>query len=138
MAHAPWVFNNGMIVTGLLVLLYGGYLVLRSGNKVSTMGGVFTIVSGFFLFLIGVYPSGSYPHFFVSFYFFTQMDIAMGVCGIGLIKGNNNSLGKTLISLSIIGPIMALMVPWPSTALLESFGIIIMNIWTLLMLRVKH
>lgn len=138
LSRVPWVFNYGMMFTGLLIAGYGFYLVSESNNKITTVGSAFTIISGAFLTLIGAYPTGTYPHYFVSVYFFTQTDVAIGTWGLGLIRGENKDLGRIFFALSIVGPIIAALVDWPSTAVAETYGILIMNIWVVLMLRLKH
>jgi len=117
---------------------YGLYLISVSSNKVMTVGSAFTLISGVFLMLIGVYPTGTYPHYFVSVYFFTQTDIAIGTWGLGIIKSGKKELGKILLGLSILGPLIASVVEWPSTAVVEAYGILIMNIWVFLMLRLEN
>lgn len=137
LSRIPWVFNYGMMFTGVLIMGYGFYLVSQSMNKIATVGSAFTIISGLFLMLIGVYPTGTYPHYFVSVYFFTQTDIAIGTWGLGLLRGENRDIGRTLVGLSIVGPIVAALIDWPSTAVVEAYGILIMNIWVVLMTRLR-
>ena len=137
LSQTAWVFNYGMIFTGLLIAGYGVYLVSVSGNKIMTVGSAFTIISGAFLALIGAYPTGTYPHYFVSVYFFTQTDVAIGTWGLGLFREGKKDLGGILLALSIGGPIIASLIDWPSTAVVEAYGILIMNIWVALMLRLK-
>ena len=51
-ANVPWVFNDGMMFNGLLVLLYGVYLVYISFNKEGTVGGASMMITGVFLMLL--------------------------------------------------------------------------------------
>ena len=135
LSQVSWVFNYGMILNGMLIVAYGIYLISISGNKLMTVGSAFTVISGAFLALIGAYPTGTYPHYFVSVYFFTQTDVAIGTWGLGLIRGGKKDFGMVLLALSIVGPIIASLIDWPSTAVVEAYGILIMNIWVALMLR---
>jgi hypothetical membrane protein len=96
------------------------------------------LISGVALFLIGKYPSGTDPHYLVSVWFFAQTDLAIGAWGLGLVKGENRTVGWILLALSVVGPIGAVLVNWPSTAVVEAYGILIMNSWVVLMLRLKH
>lgn len=137
LSDVPWVFNYGMMFTGLLIIGYGFYLVNASKNKIQTVGSAFTISSGVFLVLIGVFPSGIKHHFFVSVWFFTQTDIAIGTWGLGLLKGDYDSTGKLLLGMSIVGPLIAAIIDWPSTAVVEAYGILIMNIWVILMAKIR-
>jgi hypothetical membrane protein len=94
LSQVAWVFNNGMMFNGLLIAGYGFYLVSESSNKITTVGSAFTIISGAFLMLIGAYPTGTYPHYFVSVYFFAQTDIAIGTWGLGLIRTGKKIIKK--------------------------------------------
>lgn len=135
LSSVPWVFNYGMMFTGVLIVLYGVYLVRVSSNKIMTVGSAFTMVSGMFLVLIGVFPTGIKHHFFVSVWFFTQTDIAIGTWGLGLVKGGHKGTGNLLLGMSVFGPLIAALVDWPSTAVVEAFGILIMNVWVVMMSR---
>jgi hypothetical protein len=48
--------------------------------------------------------------------------------GLGLIRDEKKDLGWTFLALSIVGPIIAGLVNWPSTAVVEAYGILNMNI----------
>ena len=132
-ATDAWFFSKGMIITGLMIVLYGVYLVHESFNKPTTVGAAFLMITGVFLTLIGMFPSGTKHHYFVSVWFFIQSDLSILACGTGLIGGKKDGLGKLFVALGILGPLLAYVVPWPSTAVVEAFGIIIMNIWIALM-----
>ena len=129
----PWVFNNGMMFTGLLIMVYGVYLTSISLNQSMKIGSWFTVVSGLALFLIGLYPTGTSPHFLVSVWFFGQTDLAIGAWGLGL--RDRFEVGWLFLVMSVMGPIGAILVPWPSTAVVEAYGIVLMNIWVVLMTR---
>jgi hypothetical membrane protein len=135
LASASWIFNKGLMFTGLLIICYSFYLVSISDNKPSTVGGCFLLITGVFLVLIGVFPSGTPHHYFVSVWFFTQADLSIIATGIGLAQTVNKRYGLVFLGLGLVGPIIAYVVDWPSIAVLEVYGIIIMNIWVILMMR---
>jgi len=137
-ATDAWLFSNGMILTGLVIVLYGIYLVQESFNKPTTVGAAFLLITGGFLTLIGVFPSGTDPHFFVSVGFFTMSDLAILAWGSGLLGGEQDVFGKIYVGLGILGPIMTAIIPWPSIAVVEAFGILTMNMWVALMYRYPH
>lgn len=69
-ANDPWIFNFGMMLNGLLVLLYGLYLVYVSFNKRGSVGGAFMMITGVsFLALSGVFPreQGIIPSSLIGF-----------------------------------------------------------------------
>ncbi len=69
-ANTPWVFNVGMIMTGIMIVLFGFYLQEVIINIVSRLGSVSMMVTGVFLMLIGLFPEGTIYHFRVSVGFF--------------------------------------------------------------------
>jgi hypothetical membrane protein len=100
----------------------------------SKLGGLSTIITGIALLLIGIYPSGTGPHYLVSLWFFIQGDLSIGAWGLGLWD-EKRVIAWVLLFISILGPIGAFYVSWPSTAVVEAYGIILMNVWTILMSR---
>ena len=137
MSLDSWVFNKGMMLTGLMIVFYGVYLISISQNKPSTLGGGFMLITGIFLMLIGVFPSGTQHHYFISVWFFTQADLSIIAWGLGLVGSINKQYGRIFLGLGLIGPIIAYVVSWPSIAVVEVYGILIMNIWVVLMTRLR-
>jgi len=137
-ANVPWVYNYGLIITAIFVVLYSVYLILDAKNKMEVVGGAFVAIAGIFLALIGVYYAGTRPHVFVSTWFFVQMDLAMLIYSLGLLFERLKVYGFLLIVMSVIGPVVALLVKWPSAATLEVFGIIIIDLWVFLMIGVHR
>ena len=134
LASNPWVFNKGMIFIGIMIIVYGYNLTKLSLNRMSKLGSLFTILTGLALLLIGIYPSGTSPHYLVSIWFFAQGDLSIGAWGLGLWD-ERKYMAWVFLTLSILGPIGAIIVNWPSIAIVEAYGILLMNIWTVLMSR---
>ncbi|MEM2722496.1 MAG: DUF998 domain-containing protein, partial [Thermoplasmata archaeon] len=78
--------------------------------------------------LIGSYHSGTRPHTFVSSWFFIQSLISFVTLSFALIFLKKKILGFTLLSISLISPLIAYLVPWQSVAETETFGIVIVDI----------
>jgi hypothetical membrane protein len=135
-AENPWIFNNGLEVTGLLALVYSITLIVESKNKVETVGGAFMFTAAIFLALIGLYPSGTPPHSFISTWFFAQADLAIATWGIGLVLRGRKSLGILSTAIGIFGPLSANAIRWPSTAALEAYGIFLIDVWVFIMQKV--
>jgi hypothetical membrane protein len=136
LAVDPGVYNVGMMTLGALIVLYSLRCLDDSVNKLETVGGAFLAIAGVFLVFIGVYPSGTGPHGFVSYWFFTQTDLAIAAWGLGLLGRGEKDLGAVVTALGFLGPVVAFLVPWPSTAAAEAFGVVVMNVWVVLMQRV--
>lgn len=135
-AFHPGVYNIGMMASGFLVLLYSLRCIEDAVNKLETVGGAFLAVAGTFLVFIGIYPSGTEAHGFVSFWFFAQANLAIMAWGLGLLLRGEKELGLVVSGLGFVSPVVAYLVPWPSTAMLEAFGIVVMNLWVVFMQRV--
>jgi len=134
-ASQPGIYNYGLMITGAIASLYALSLIDDAGNKVEVVGGGFMLIAGVFLVLIGVYPSGTRPHTFISTWFFMQADLAIFTWGVGLMLEKRRSLGGVSIAMGLLGPTAAMVIPWPSTAVLEAYGIILISIWVILMLK---
>lgn len=135
-AENPLFYNHGMIMLGFLSLLYSLSLIRDAVNKVEAVGGAFMFTAGIFLALIGVYPSGTRPHNFVSTWFFTQTDLAIITWGIGLLFSDWKIMGMVFTGMAILGTLAAAIIEWPSVAVLEAYGIVLIDAWIVLMLKV--
>ena len=129
----PWIYNYGLIITSVFVDLYSINLLLNSRNRIESFALAFVLVAGLFLALIGIYHAGTRPHVFVSTWFFVQMDMALIAWGIGSLMGSNRGLGLFSLLLGVLAPIPALLIPWPSAATEEAYGILVIDAWVLVM-----
>ncbi len=136
LATDPGFFNTGLIGLGGLFALYALTLIQDAMNKVEAVGGAFAVVAGVFLTLIGVYPSGTAPHAFVALWFFVQADLAITAWGVGMLLSGWDRVGALFLGLGVGGPLIAVAAPWPSLAVLEAFGIALIDVWVALLLRV--
>lgn len=130
-----WIFNWGITAAGALALLYSIYLIASSRGKLETLASTIFLLSSFHLTLIGLFPEGTYPHLFVSYWFFTSAGVAILAFGAAFLARRDLSLGILFTLLSLIGFICAVIVPWPSIGSLEVFEIILISLWAILMLR---
>lgn len=135
-AKMPWIYNYGLISVGILILLYSLYLLLESRNKLESMGSSFMFVAGIFLILIGLFPSGTKPHNFVSTWFFIQADFAIVAWGLGLIVRKLVKLGSLITIMGLLSPVFAMLIEWPSAATIEAYGIIVIDIWVVILTKI--
>lgn len=127
-ANDPWLFNTGMILTGVMIVLYAVYLLNTSINKTGKIGGASMALTGFMLMMIGFFPEGTPYHYLVSVWFFSQGALTVLIWGLALIGDENwKRYGVIFIFLGVVGPLVAVVVPWPSTAVAEAYGILILN-----------
>lgn len=135
-ANKPWIYNVGLIIVGIITCIYSLYLTYASSSKVHTFASALIFVAGIFLALIGIFPSGTKPHTFVSTWFFIQMWLALVISLIGMVLDRRTVYSVVLGLISIIGPLGALSFKWPSIALLEVYGIILIDIYLIVLLSV--
>ncbi len=123
----PEIYNFGLIIEGILIAFLSSLFIDISKNKIEIAGLSFFIISGLFLALIGIYHEGTYPHNFVSIWFFILSSISYITVGISLLiqKINHGIIITALIPLSWI---IFIIVPWQSVAEDEIFGIIVIEI----------
>lgn len=132
-AYDPWIYNVGLLATGIVVSIYALYLAYASTGKISLYASAFIFIAGIFLALIGVFPSGTRPHTFVSSWFFVQMWMAILVSSVDFLAKRRLLPGTVLLTISIVGPLGALLIKWPSVALLEIYGIILIDVYVIIL-----
>ncbi|MDK6028650.1 DUF998 domain-containing protein [Ignisphaera sp. 4213-co] len=132
-ANNPWIYNIGLIVTGVITCLYALYIAYVANSKVYVYASALLFVAGIFLALIGIYPSGTRPHTFVSTWFFIQMLLAIIATAIGMAVEHRIVYSIVFGVVAIAGPLGAIFLKWPSVALLEIYGIVLIDICVVLM-----
>jgi len=130
-----WIFNSGLIIAGVLALLYSMYLLLASRSRLGILASSIFFLSAIHLILIGLFPEGTYPHLFVSIEFFTLAGLAVLFYGIALLAERIKAIGAASILLAAAGFSGAILIPWPSIGLLEVYAICLLTIWIVLMLK---
>lgn len=132
-ANKPWIYNIGLITIGIMMCIYSIYLTYTAGNKAHTYASALFFIAGIFLALIGVYPSGTRPHTFVSTWFFIQIWLAIIASAIGMAIDREIINGVVLGVIAVIGPLGALAIKWPSVALQEIYGVILIDIYAIIL-----
>ncbi|AFZ69883.1 putative membrane protein [Caldisphaera lagunensis DSM 15908] len=127
----PFIYNVGMIITGSLIFIFSIFIAFYSRNVIEAIGGSYFSLSGIFLILIGIYHEGTYPHIFVSLWFFILASISIFILGISLIKIYRNR-GLFLTIFPILAWIFSYFIPFSSTAETELYGILAIEISVLL------
>ena len=134
-ACCPYVYNYGLIIVGILVFSWSIFLYMVAENKLETIGAGYVALMGVFLSLIGLFPSGTSPHVFVSSWFFIQSNLAFILLGAGIAR-RSSRWGKALLTIELLAfPIAGLIqvvIDWPSAAVIEAYGIIIIDIGVIL------
>ena len=123
----PWIYNVGLMIEGILIAILSSFFILRARNTIEIVGSSFFIISGLFLALIGIYHEGTYPHDFVSIWFFILATISYTAIGFSIILINIKT-GISLLVILVIAWILFAIIPWGSVAENEIFGIIVIEI----------
>lgn len=123
----PIIYDGGMIVTSFLIVSFSALMIQSSRNKLEITGESFFIISGLFLALIGIYHEGTYPHAFVSIWFFILSSISYATIGIALIETSEKKFGTLMLAIITISWTAYSLIPWGSVAEGEIFGIIVIN-----------
>ena len=72
----------------------------------------------------------------VSIGFFLQFDLVIIAWGLGLLLRGLKGVGMLFSVIGILGPLAALTIEWPSIAIMETFGILIIDLWVIIMIKV--
>jgi len=123
------VFDIGLIVLAIVIWLMSLSIVALAKNKVQVFGGAFWFVAGIFLALIGYYHEGTYPHNFVSVWFFVQGALAISIVGIGSYVDGDVKASVIQLIIAILMPLGAITIHFPSAATIEVYEIAIMDVW---------
>ncbi|GAB6148611.1 DUF998 domain-containing protein [Stetteria hydrogenophila] len=136
-ARHPWLFNYGLVATGVLVAAFSACPYSLARDKLEVLGAGLLQVAGVFLALIGLFPEGTRPHAFVSVWFFIQMDAALAVLAAGAYRATRDPRALAALALSLAGfPVYAaveLALGWPSIASAEAYGAIVIDAATILL-----
>jgi len=134
-ACCPRLYNYGLVATGILMLVYSLCIYNSTTSRLGAVGASHLALSGVFLSLIGVFHEGTRPHTFVSAWFFIQSYAAYTIIGLALLH-EDPRIGRGILAVSIaslpIAVAVELAVGWPSAATLEAYGIIVLDVYTVL------
>lgn len=135
-AKNPWIYNYGLIVASLFVVLLSLDMILISRTKIGVVGASYISISGVFLALIGIFPAGTRPHTFISTWFFIQAFTGFLIYGLGEFRKDLGYLAIIIVTF-MAGLLGALLIRWPSAATIEAYEIILLTIASLAY-AVKH
>ncbi|MGB9726925.1 MAG: DUF998 domain-containing protein [Nitrososphaeria archaeon] len=127
-----YIFNTGLILTGIVFAIYAGFLGRVSKNRVSAMASGVAILAAAHLIMIAVFPSGTEPHRFVSLEFFLLAAATIFFMSISFYADGEKFYGTSSTIIFLAGILGSALIEWPSTALLEIYDIMLLTIWTIL------
>ena len=135
-ARYPWVFNLGMVVSGVLVVALGIVVYSLSVSRLEAAGSTLLSEAGVFLALVGMFPEGTRPHSFVAAWFFLQLYASYIVLGAALSRRSLVE-GPALATIGALAAPLAslveLLVGWPSVAMLETYAVLAADVGVVLL-----
>lgn len=134
-ASSP-LFNNGLIIAGILGSMFGLIHARNSRNRIETAGSLLYLITSFNLALIGLYPVGTSLHMPLSVSFFLLLSYTLFLHGTGTIRSGITRGGLISIWLGIIHATSwllwaVLLDAYLAIAAPEIVGTIIIGGWTL-------
>ena len=126
-----WVLNSSLVVSSILAIYYSAGLLREARNSVERAGiGIF-IVGLVFLALIGIFPEGTWPHYYVSWGFFVSASVGFLIAGLGAGLSGDRSIALFTVVVFTAGWILALwaMRHFRGVAVAEFVGVFGMIIW---------
>ena len=124
-----WVFNVGLMISASLGAAYVACLLKAFRGSLTHLATGVYLVAIINLFLIGVFPEGTEPHWTVSYEFFLLMlfTYLLNVPALWLEGLRRHALfNLALFALGLGG---SLAINWPSIAALELYNIALMGAW---------
>ncbi|WP_297417668.1 DUF998 domain-containing protein [Thermococcus sp.] len=126
-----WVLNISLITTAVLIIYYaiGLFALLRNG--VEKAGVVIFVLGLVFLALIGFFPEGTSPHYYVSWAFFVTTSVGLLVAGLGMGLSGRRGLATFTVVIFTLGWILGLWAKghYHGVAVAESIGAVTFALW---------
>ena len=129
-----WIFCAGLILSGLLALLFSYYLLSISDGMGEKAGSSLFFAASVFLALIGIFPEGTAPHFAISLSFYILGAASIAVFGTVLIIEKNGIYGSISLLILISAFCMVLIPKWSAIAIPETIGASAISAWVYLMI----
>ncbi len=97
-----WVMNSAFVIASALGIYYALGSLRELKNFVQKLGvGIFG-AGLLFLALIGIFPEGTSPHYYVSWAFFITASLGMLITGIGFYVEEDRKFGAFTVILFLI------------------------------------
>jgi hypothetical membrane protein len=103
---SPLFFNTGVILSGILLLLFSIGLIIKFKNDELVPKLLF--VSSFFLMGVGIFPLPGSDHIFTSGVFFLSFVIFFLIFGLSYIKDETY---KTMSKIALVIAIISILTP---------------------------
>lgn len=101
-AHRAWIFNGGLILSGLFYLVFASGVFVNSTHWIESIGALVIGFVYFLTILIGIFPYPTPPHGPIALVQFLLIPIGLWIYGVGNVRRGASRLGATTIGLGIV------------------------------------
>jgi hypothetical membrane protein len=101
-AHRAWIFNGGLILSGLCYLVFASGVFTNSVHRIESIGALVIGFVYFLTILIGVFPYPTPLHDPIALVQFLLIPVGLWTYGTGNIRRGASRLGTTTIGLGIV------------------------------------
>ncbi|MFB6308802.1 MAG: DUF998 domain-containing protein [Haloarculaceae archaeon] len=131
------LFNGGLIVAGLLGVVFCYALWAARENLIETAGVVVFGATMAAMAGVGVFPQGTELHFWVAVRFYLLLSVSLWVYGAGNYQAGHERRGVLTLALGVLN--LLTWVAWattgsltrPGLAIPETVGALVLAVWAL-------
>jgi len=126
-----WVLNTAFVISALLGIYYAVGLLGESRNRIEKAGICIFAVGLGFLAMIGIFPEGTGPHYYVSWAFFITASIGFLITGVGFWAAGERNAFLFTSALFVTGWCLALWAHghFKGVAVAEFIGAFTISLW---------
>jgi len=132
--EAASIFNSGLVVGGVLAMIFAFGLMQILKKQVLGFSGTFTLIlAALSLSAIGLFPeSAGRIHFYVSISFFALPAISLILIGAALVRESSQGyLGLFSILTVVVAVMAAWAIPHEGAAIPEIIGSLAASVWSI-------
>lgn len=129
------LFNSGLIITGLLFLVFalGLFIVLR-GRTLGKTGAFILVLDAFALTAIGVFPENVKPvHLYASVSFFVLFPTSLFFIGTALLQMSQLNLGLFTFLIAIVAALVWVIPYGGGVAVPETLAALSASTWSIVL-----
>jgi hypothetical membrane protein len=130
---AASIFNSGLIVGGILMMVFAAGLLIVGGRALERMGAALLFIGAIALSCIGVFTeSAGDIHTYVAVAFFGISAISFFLIGAGLMVAGSKKFGLlTVLAGVLVGLPWAFVSTWSGLAIPETLSAVVIFIWVI-------
>ncbi|ASJ02376.1 hypothetical protein A3L09_03470 [Thermococcus profundus] len=126
-----WLLNVPLVVTAALAIYYAAGLLETARNSIEKAGTGMLIAGFAFLALIGIFPEGTSPHYYVSWCFFLTAGFGFLIAGVGMGLAGERGMLYFTVALFVLAWILSVwaMRTFRGVAIPEFVGALTITVW---------